>query len=102
MEKAADAERARAELNGTMVEGRKVEVNCATARIHTKKAKPPGGMSDFSLENLYFSISAGILDPLNPLAIAAQNNAFLQAQVNLKRNYLNFQIFELSRITWKI
>ena len=50
MEKASDAERARAELNGTMVEGRKVEVNCATARIHTKKVKPPGGTIDFVLE----------------------------------------------------
>ena len=34
---AADAESARAELHGSIVEGRKVEVNNATARVQTKK-----------------------------------------------------------------
>jgi len=41
----ADAEGARAELHGSIVEGRKVEVNNATARVQTKKpavAAPPG------------------------------------------------------------
>lgn len=41
---AADAEGARAELHGSIVEGRKVEVNNATARVQTKKpavAAPP-------------------------------------------------------------
>merc|ERR1719193_2021070 len=40
---AADAEAARAELHGSIVEGRKVEVNNATARVQTKKpaALPP-------------------------------------------------------------
>lgn len=33
----ADADRAREKLNGTVVEGRKVEVNNATARVMTKK-----------------------------------------------------------------
>lgn len=33
----ADADRAREQLNGTIVEGRKVEVNNATARVQTKK-----------------------------------------------------------------
>ncbi|VDM59940.1 unnamed protein product [Angiostrongylus costaricensis] len=46
MEKAADAEKARQELHGSMIEGRKVEVNCATARIHTKKAKTVSGVLD--------------------------------------------------------
>ncbi|VDP08853.1 unnamed protein product [Heligmosomoides polygyrus] len=46
MEKSADAEKARKELHGSMVEGRKVEVNCATARIHTKKAKGLPGVLD--------------------------------------------------------
>ncbi|ETN68921.1 hypothetical protein NECAME_15544 [Necator americanus] len=44
MEKAADAEKARQELHGSMVEGRKVEVNCATARVHTKKVKTLPGI----------------------------------------------------------
>ncbi|EYB90380.1 hypothetical protein Y032_0221g2581 [Ancylostoma ceylanicum] len=47
MEKAADAEKARQELHGSMVEGRKVEVNCATARIHTKKVKTLPGTDSF-------------------------------------------------------
>ncbi|XP_045602894.1 RNA binding protein fox-1 homolog 1-like isoform X9 [Procambarus clarkii] len=34
---AADADRARESLNGTVVEGRKIEVNNATARVQTKK-----------------------------------------------------------------
>ncbi|XP_066968436.1 RNA binding protein fox-1 homolog 1-like isoform X21 [Macrobrachium rosenbergii] len=34
---AADADRARDSLNGTVVEGRKIEVNNATARVQTKK-----------------------------------------------------------------
>jgi RNA binding protein fox-1 len=39
----ADADRARNELNGTVVEGRKIEVNNATARVQTKK--PPSVVS---------------------------------------------------------
>uniref|UniRef100_F1KRG6 Sex determination protein fox-1 n=1 Tax=Ascaris suum TaxID=6253 RepID=F1KRG6_ASCSU len=46
MEKAADAEKARQELHGSSVEGRKIEVNCATARIHTKKPKVAPGVVD--------------------------------------------------------
>ncbi|KAI1301872.1 RNA binding protein fox-1 -like protein 1-like [Halotydeus destructor] len=38
---AADADRAREQLNGTVVEGRKVEVNNATARVQTKKPTTP-------------------------------------------------------------
>ncbi|KAM3725196.1 Sex determination protein [Dirofilaria immitis] len=49
MEKSADAEKARQELHGSSVEGRKIEVNCATARIHTKKPKVAPGMMDASL-----------------------------------------------------
>ncbi|CAL8122672.1 unnamed protein product [Orchesella dallaii] len=38
----ADAERAREKLHGTVVEGRKIEVNNATARVQTKKPIPAG------------------------------------------------------------
>jgi len=37
---AAEADKAREALNGTVVEGRKVEVNNATARVQTKKPLP--------------------------------------------------------------
>ncbi|XP_064622481.1 RNA binding protein fox-1 homolog 3-like isoform X5 [Lineus longissimus] len=37
----ADADRAREKLNGTVVEGRKIEVNNATARVMTKKTVTP-------------------------------------------------------------
>ncbi|KAL8610534.1 hypothetical protein ACOMHN_060454 [Nucella lapillus] len=37
----ADADRARDKLNGTVVEGRKIEVNNATARVMTKKVTTP-------------------------------------------------------------
>jgi hypothetical protein len=36
----ADAQSARAELHNHVIEGRKVEVNNATARVHAKKPKP--------------------------------------------------------------
>ncbi|CAL1548033.1 unnamed protein product [Lymnaea stagnalis] len=36
-----DADRAREKLNGTVVEGRKIEVNNATARVMTKKVPAP-------------------------------------------------------------
>ncbi|CAL2049552.1 unnamed protein product [Caenorhabditis brenneri] len=65
MERPQDAERARQELHGSMIEGRKIEVNCATARVHSKKVKPAGG---------------GILDPMNPLV--AQSALAAHAQMN--------------------
>lgn len=37
----SDADRAREKLNGTIVEGRKIEVNNATARVMTNKVKTP-------------------------------------------------------------
>ncbi|CAG5122314.1 unnamed protein product, partial [Candidula unifasciata] len=37
----SDADRAREKLNGTVVEGRKIEVNNATARVMTKKVTTP-------------------------------------------------------------
>uniref|UniRef100_A0A672HTI6 RNA binding fox-1 homolog 1, like n=1 Tax=Salarias fasciatus TaxID=181472 RepID=A0A672HTI6_SALFA len=40
-ESAAEADRAREKLNGTIVEGRKIEVNNATARVVTKKPQAP-------------------------------------------------------------
>ncbi|XP_059509703.1 RNA binding protein fox-1 homolog 3 isoform X4 [Stegostoma tigrinum] len=39
-ETSADADRAREKLNGTIVEGRKIEVNNATARVMTNKKTP--------------------------------------------------------------
>ena len=38
-----DADRAREQLNGTIVEGRKIEVNNATARVQTKKPSTTTG-----------------------------------------------------------
>ncbi|KAG9276309.1 hypothetical protein AMEX_G8616 [Astyanax mexicanus] len=40
-ENAVEADRAREKLNGTIVEGRKIEVNNATARVVTKKPQTP-------------------------------------------------------------
>ena len=40
MSNAAEAQKARMELHNSVIEGRKVEVNNATARVHTKKPKP--------------------------------------------------------------
>uniref|UniRef100_A0A914CN32 RRM domain-containing protein n=1 Tax=Acrobeloides nanus TaxID=290746 RepID=A0A914CN32_9BILA len=47
MERVEDAAKARQEMHGCVIEGRKIEVNLATARIHSKKpAKPPGVVAD--------------------------------------------------------
>lgn len=48
MEKASEAEAARKELHGSQVDGRKIEVNCATARIHSKKTKTVAGKLFFN------------------------------------------------------
>ncbi|XP_054636879.1 RNA binding protein fox-1 homolog 1-like [Dunckerocampus dactyliophorus] len=47
-ESAAEADRAREKLNGTIVEGRKIEVNNATARVVTKKPQTPHVNGDLS------------------------------------------------------
>ncbi|XP_061572957.1 RNA binding protein fox-1 homolog 1-like isoform X3 [Cololabis saira] len=47
-ESAAEADRAREKLNGTIVEGRKIEVNNATARVVTKKPQTPLVNGDIS------------------------------------------------------
>ena len=57
-----DADRARTELNGTVVEGRKIEVNNATARVQTKKPTPiPGsGIMAGISSNSHPNTAAGI------------------------------------------
>ncbi|XP_058504596.1 RNA binding protein fox-1 homolog 1-like isoform X1 [Solea solea] len=47
-ESANEADRAREKLNGTIVEGRKIEVNNATARVVTKKPQTPLVNGDIS------------------------------------------------------
>ncbi|KAA8591685.1 hypothetical protein FQN60_017059 [Etheostoma spectabile] len=47
-ESAGEADRAREKLNGTIVEGRKIEVNNATARVVTKKPQTPLVNSEIS------------------------------------------------------
>ncbi|CAL8247302.1 unnamed protein product [Lota lota] len=47
-ESAMEADRAREKLNGTIVEGRKIEVNNATARVVTKKPQTPVVNEDVS------------------------------------------------------
>ncbi|KAM8735609.1 RNA binding protein fox-1 homolog 1-like isoform 1-T1 [Acanthopagrus schlegelii] len=47
-ESATEADRAREKLNGTIVEGRKIEVNNATARVVTKKPQTPLVNGDIS------------------------------------------------------
>lgn len=47
-ESSTEADRAREKLNGTIVEGRKIEVNNATARVVTKKPQTPLVNGDIS------------------------------------------------------
>ncbi|XP_018561345.1 RNA binding protein fox-1 homolog 1-like isoform X2 [Anoplophora glabripennis] len=72
----ADAERARDRLHGTVVEGRKIEVNNATARVQTKKppalpAVPVIQWSDATLRAGVAAIQRGRARAAYPTAAAA-------------------------------
>ncbi|XP_063901623.1 RNA binding protein fox-1 homolog 3 isoform X2 [Zophobas morio] len=77
----ADAERARDRLHGTVVEGRKIEVNNATARVQTKKpptlpAVPVIQWSDATLRAGVAAIQRGRARAAYPAAAAAAAAAF--------------------------
>ncbi|GMT36068.1 hypothetical protein PFISCL1PPCAC_27365 [Pristionchus fissidentatus] len=67
MERPEDAEKAKKELNSTCIEGRKIEVNSATARIHSKKPKTNGDLS--------------VVDSSSLAAAAALQGAAVQQQL---------------------
>ncbi|CAH1117447.1 unnamed protein product [Phaedon cochleariae] len=72
----ADAERARDRLHGTVVEGRKIEVNNATARVQTKKpptipAVPIIQWSDATLRASVAALQRGRARAAYPAAAAA-------------------------------
>ncbi|XP_063718539.1 RNA binding protein fox-1 homolog 2-like isoform X2 [Symsagittifera roscoffensis] len=78
----SDADRAREALHGTIVEGRKIEVNNATPRVMTKK-------KDFSASNpaLTMALLGGVNRNLRPnggrpLNALAANNAVAAAMAN--------------------
>ncbi|GMT06240.1 hypothetical protein PENTCL1PPCAC_28414 [Pristionchus entomophagus] len=71
MERPEDAEKAKKELNSTCIEGRKIEVNSATARIHSKKPKTNG---DHYLQS-------SVVDPSSLAAAAALQGAAVQQQL---------------------
>ena len=52
----ADADRAREQLNGTVVEGRKIEVNNATARVQTKKPMITVAIPNGKWKSIYNSV----------------------------------------------
>ncbi|XP_967336.1 RNA binding protein fox-1 homolog 3 isoform X2 [Tribolium castaneum] len=77
----ADAERARDRLHGTVVEGRKIEVNNATARVQTKKPPtlptvPVIQWSDATLRAGVAAIQRGRARAAYPAAAAAAAAAF--------------------------
>uniref|UniRef100_A0A1I8H388 RRM domain-containing protein n=1 Tax=Macrostomum lignano TaxID=282301 RepID=A0A1I8H388_9PLAT len=76
----SDADRARESLNGTVVEGRKIEVNNATARVMTKKKDSQAQMKALPLRALgrplalptaFQALSGGALPILMPYGAAA-------------------------------
>ncbi|GMR60632.1 hypothetical protein PMAYCL1PPCAC_30827 [Pristionchus mayeri] len=74
MERPEDAEKAKKELNSTCIEGRKIEVNSATARIHSKKPKANGDLAEHLLQS-------SIVDPSSLAAAAALQGAAVQQQL---------------------
>lgn len=91
---ASDADRAREALNGTVVEGRKIEVNNATARVQTKKpttAVPNGKFSiPFSLVIVFFTM---VLSPIFFYSIAITLQIIL-AKLKKFNLFLNFPLLE--------
>lgn len=63
--KGLEADKARDELHGTIVEGRKIEVNNATARVQTKK--PNEAFSIHILKHSLVYPWLQLLSQLNPL-----------------------------------
>ncbi|XP_034239765.1 RNA binding protein fox-1 homolog 3-like isoform X9 [Thrips palmi] len=83
----ADADRARERLHGTVVEGRKIEVNNATARVQTKKAPtvpsvcvqwPEGAAVDQAM----FSPTQGFRLPTVPWSLLGASATPLAASPN--------------------
>jgi len=66
--KGAEADNARDELHSTIVEGRKIEVNNATARVQTKKPPNAGGLTGCG------TISAAVTQPPTSTSIARVAN----------------------------
>ncbi|TMS36642.1 hypothetical protein L596_003758 [Steinernema carpocapsae] len=86
MEKSNDAEKARLELHGSTVEGRKIEVNCATARIHAKKPKMATGAETIAAvlhgASYQQAVNSNRMFLRTPLAQAlAMRNLGLQGQI---------------------
>lgn len=102
-----DAERARATLNGSIVGGRKIEVNNATARVQNKKSSNNGGLAGLNggltNKNLAASLVAAGLNPssipalmnlnrlaglgvLGNLVAAAQQPALVKQNLNANLN----------------
>ncbi|XP_068435693.1 RNA binding protein fox-1 homolog 2-like isoform X4 [Clinocottus analis] len=66
-ETSADAERAREKLHGTLVEGRKIEVNNATARVMTNKKMVSPYPNGEALSTLPYA-AGWKLSPMNPMS----------------------------------
>nr|XP_006816992.1 PREDICTED: RNA binding protein fox-1 homolog 3-like isoform X4 [Saccoglossus kowalevskii] len=72
----SDADRAREKLNGTIVEGRKIEVNNATARVMTRKSKPPPNAADISSMVSLYPILGAIRGGVDPLGRGRARGAY--------------------------
>uniref|UniRef100_A0A0K0FBM4 Ataxin-2 binding protein 1 (inferred by orthology to a D. melanogaster protein) n=1 Tax=Strongyloides venezuelensis TaxID=75913 RepID=A0A0K0FBM4_STRVS len=117
MDNASDAEKAKASLNGTTVEGRKIEVNHATARVHSKKPKNVYAnidqnatiavLQNAALKHAINNIAArnpyGNLGLRNPLAatatslvlpLALQQSAAVQAQNQALQQLYAAQLYQ--------
>lgn len=75
-----EADKARLELNGTIVEGRKIEVNNATARVQTKQkiTSLPASILAATPTTAAINVSALLPNGMYCLALAAKGSLFLQ------------------------
>lgn len=67
-ESATDAERARESMNGSLVEGRKIEINNATARVVSKKPTISAADADSALKMMMVAPPLSLASIVTPIA----------------------------------
>lgn len=96
--KGSEADKARDELHGTIVEGRKIEVNNATARVQTKKPNA-GGLTSTSGSTPTSNTSTSFARVANQSAAAAIAAAAAAAAAAQQQQRVNYPASVLSALT---
>jgi len=100
-----EAEQAKQELNGSIIEGRKVEVNDATVRVQTKHKLPPQPKTKLMQPSLIPQFQMAQLPQIityDPTSLAYHQQTLLEQQQQLlaaQNRFLPFQQLTASQVT---